>query len=190
MKVVLTVIVVMVAWELVSRTTASSIGRDRAHIAGFADIAKDLHKQDSPRVLFLGNSLTEAGVDLAVIERELSAAGLGKVNMARVVPVGTDVLDWIYISQTYFTEPARMPEVIVVGFAAHHVQDAPVKRNRRLGRYFVSPRNIGQLFSRDMPKLDDRAEILLSMYSSAVGDRPLMQEAILAAIIPYFHAGT
>ena len=178
------------AGEIAARVLAPRVDYDRLHIQQFPRLASRLAAARPPRILFLGNSLTLHGVDAAIVKDELARAGFARAAVERVVPVGTDIVDWHYLFKTYFVEPGKVPDVVVVGFVRHHVIDKPPKEIERLACHFVSPRNIPELFGRDLPAFGDRVQILLSYGLNLMGNQSPMQSRILDAVIPEYQTGS
>ena len=116
--------------------------------------------------------------------------GMGEpYTIDRFVPVGTDVTDWIYIYERFFRNVDQAPDIVIVGFAGHHMRDLkPPKRLRRLGGRFLDMRDAPECFSRDVTRFDDRVEVLLSRGSSVFGDQLIYREAALYGILPWFQA--
>jgi len=188
-KVLLAVLLVLCAWEGVTRWWAPTLDYDRVHIHKFDALAQELKAAAGPRVLIYGNSLSLHGVDAPLIERQLRESGSSGASVSRFVPVGTDIVDWIYIYQTYFTEQKRVPDLVVLGFVAHHIPDNPVKRQRRLGRHFVSSQNMLQLFLEDLPRFDERFELMLAYGLASIGDQRLHQWEMYHKLIPHNREG-
>ncbi|MCP4375439.1 MAG: hypothetical protein GY794_04605 [bacterium] len=187
-KVLAVVLVVLGVCECWARLAASGLDYDRAHIAEFPAISRKLHQSESPRVLFLGNSLTMHGVVLDEVRAELDRRGV-QCTIDRTVPVATDVTDWIYLYERYFRNVDQTPDIVVVGFVRHHVKDLkPPKRLRRLGRHFLALSDMPECFAMDIPGFDERAELLLSRYSALFGDQLIYRENVLYSLLPDFKA--
>jgi len=175
--------------ECGARIAASGLDYDRAHIAEFPEISDRLDASPAPRILFLGNSLMRHGVVLDEVRAELARLGIEKCTVERVVPVGTDVTDWIYIYKRFFSNPGRTPDIVVIGFVRHHTVDLkPPKRLRRLGRHFLDLADAPDCFARDVPNFDDRAALLLSRYWATFGDQLIYRERVLSSVLPGFKA--
>jgi len=181
---------VVAIFEITARFVGSDLNWDRAHIYKIPEISRRLNDTDSESVLFMGNSLTLHGVETDDVIDELKTRGISDVVVDRVIPVGTDVTDWIYIYRTFFSNVDQCPDVVVVGFVRHHMQDLkPPKRLRRLGRHFLSFANEMEIFSEDIQDFDDRAEVVLSQISACFGDQPLYNEGALYSLLPHYSYG-
>jgi len=188
-KVVATMAVFTVVLEVAASLSGPALGPDRTHIHAIPAIAEGLHGKPAPRVLVLGNSLTMWGVDMDRLQHELTARHPAEVHLGKVYPVGTDLVDFHYLPRRYFTDPGLAPDVVVVGFVAHHIDDRPAKRHRRLGRHFTSLQAMPELFSHELLSFERRAENVLSHLFASFGDQLLWKEIILHCV-PEMPAGS
>ena len=188
-KVVVSVLAFVALWELASSLSAPFLGEDREHIHSFPEISERLAASDRQKVLVLGNSLTKWGVDGDLLREEMNRHGGRPVDVAVMHPVGTDVVDWNYILRTYCLDVHRNPDLVVIGFVAHHVPDLPVKRHRRLGGHFTAWSNRGELFEHALTNFDDRVENVLSGMFSCMGDQLVWSEGVLTGVVPGFRGG-
>jgi len=183
------VAVVVAIFECGARIAASGLDYDRAHIAKFPEISKRLDESPGPRILFLGNSLMRHGVVLDEVRAELRRLGVERFTVERVVPVGTDVTDWLYIYKRFFINSDRTPDIVVLGFVRHHTVDLkPPKRLRRLGRHFLDLRDAPECFAHDVRGFDDQAALLASRYWATFGDQLIYRERTLYALLPGFQS--
>jgi hypothetical protein len=102
LKVVLVVLVALAACEAGVRKLGPSVSLDDRHCAQIPDIAAGLARRRPPRILFLGNSLTRAGVSLDSFREQLAGTALGEANCAAVFPDNTVVSNWYYLYKCRF----------------------------------------------------------------------------------------
>ena len=99
---VLTILVVMfLLLESSIRLGSQLLSIDDAHIKSVPDLISELAECKSPRILFIGNSLTREGVDLKELKKELDIAGLHDANIAAVFPDDTTPIHWQYIVKNH-----------------------------------------------------------------------------------------
>jgi hypothetical protein len=178
---------VLAVCECGARIAGSRLDRDRKHIHQFPVISRKFHHARRPRVLFLGNSLTLHGVLPDVVREELASRGIDACEVDWVVPVGTDVTDWVYIYERFFRNVDQTPDIVIIGFVRHHMRDLkPPKRLRRLGRHFLDLRDVPECFNEDVRRFDDRVEVLLSRCWATFGDQPWYRAWALHRILPGF----
>lgn len=143
-------------------------------------------------MLFLGNSLTGHGIDVKVVRAELAKQGLASPGVARVWPVSTGAVDWLYLLERYFVDTGQVPDVVVMGFFAHHVPDndpeMPIKV-RRMARHFCGTAHLGDLCRNDLTSYGQRVEAIVSAFSAAFAEQDLFKERAMDGIVPYFRSG-
>ena len=125
-----------------------------------------------------------------IVQDQLSGEGIGDISMQKFQPVGTDILDWLFLYKRYIKDAGIKPDVVVIAFAKHHIGDRPPKRLRRLGRHFITAGSMDELFEKDIDNFGDKSEIFLSHYFSSFGDQLLHQEGMLYCCIPYYASAT
>lgn len=189
-KVVAVVFAAILALEGVVRYFASVLDWDREHIHQFSELIGDLHDLPAPRIVFFGNSLMLHGLDLDATVPELDKASGLKCHAEKIVPVGTAIVDWIYLYETYFKKTGQHPEAIVVGFVAHHVPDVEEVKIRRLARHFCSPENIWPCLSDELDSFEMRALGFCSYNSAIFGDQLEVQLRVANALIPSYGHGS
>ena len=185
-KVLAVVALAFLVFETMARVFAPTLDYDREHIHAFPEIVEEMDQDDHPRILVLGNSLLMHGVDEALLEKELVQATSGSCHVTKVTPVGTAIRDWTYLYDTYFTELDTHPDVVVIGFVAHHVPDQYELRMRRLTRHFCSLGNLGNCLREEGRNFETRALGALSHFSALYGDQPEWQWIVSPAVIPEF----
>src|SRR5690606_4250107 len=104
-RVLLLVFAALLVVELGVRVIEPRLSLDIRHIQAIPDIVSDVHESAGPSVVFFGNSLTRAGVDLGVMASGLAPAGVERGGVAAVYPDDTTILDWIYVYEHYLARP-------------------------------------------------------------------------------------
>ena len=185
-KVLAVVAIAFLAFETVARRFAPVLDYDREHIHAFPEVVEEMSRDERPRILILGNSLLMHGVDSALFEKELAQATSASCSVTKITPVGTAIRDWNYLYDTYFTERDTHPDVVVVGFVAHHVPDQYELKMRRLARHFCSLNNLRDCLREEGQSFDMQALGLFSHFSALYGDQPEWQWIVSPAVIPEF----
>lgn len=180
------VLLVLAGCELFVRRSERSLSRDVQHIRGIPETARELAEGGGLRVLFLGNSMLRSGVEEPLLEEELRAQGVGPLRIWRVFPDATGLVDWYYAFKRYFVGPRRLPDVLVVCFAARDLEDGRRGQAWRLAQYYTAPEDFPEVFDRDLRDFDTRAEFSLSYVSAAFANRTRAQTRLLDGIIPYY----
>ena len=193
LRVIGVVIVFVALLEIIARVIAPALDYDRKHIHDLpqtiATLATRASTSGKPRVVLFGNSLILRGVDEEVLHHELSRLGGPPLETTKVTPVGTAMLDWLYLYQRYFNTPESHPKILVVGFLAHHLHDQEPIKIRRLARHFVAPQDFPRLWRTDLDSFHQIAQSALCGISALEGDQPEHQIYLLDRIVPDYQAG-
>lgn len=178
---------VLLMVELGLRLTEERLSLDVRHIRTMDEVVAELDESSGPTMLFIGNSLTRHGVDFDLVKEVLASSGAEEWSVAVIHPDDTMVLDWLYLYDRYVIEQDAVPDVVVIGFAAWHLDDRPVTRAQsyRLGRYFVSDRMLGDLVGNELSSLTERMNVLLARHSAAFAARERISRRILS-LLPSF----
>ncbi|MBK1790824.1 hypothetical protein [Persicirhabdus sediminis] len=193
MKVVAVVVIFVLVLEIVARFLAPHLDYDRKHIHAFdqtlSQLESDALESGAPRVVFFGNSLMMHGLKPEILHDELDRLGGLDIETAKITPVGTAMLDWVYLYQRYFEGPEKHPDVLVVGFVRHHIYDQEPIKLRRLSRHFVASQDLPELWQTDLPDFHSIVQSSLCSVSALCGDQELHQRSILYCAVPDYSAG-
>jgi hypothetical protein len=161
------------------------LSADIQHIRRVPAIIAELEQEDGPRVLFLGNSLTRAGIRPDRIGRILGDAKFPKVAIERIYPDDTTILDWLYLYRTEIQPIGRNLDLLVVTFARDHLDDGLPINPERLGGQFAGLGAAPEAFSKDVLSFGDRIRYLLSAVSRLWSSRERIQTRALAFLPGY-----
>lgn len=180
-------LLVLAGGELFVRLRESALSLDVQHIRRIPSIAQELMRGEGGRVLFLGNSMTRNGVDVPIVEQELRAEGLNSpLRIERVYPDATGLAEWYYAFNHYFVAAGRLPDVLIIGFAANDLSDNRPPQPSRLAQYYTGAGDVPEVFAHDVKDFEARAEFLLSRLSASFANRTRMRERALDMFIPYY----
>lgn len=177
--VVCVVALALAACELGVRASVHRASIDVRHIKEIPRIVDGLSKARRPTVLFLGNSLTRAGV-------VPTALSLDRAHVAMIYPDDTTIADWHYLYERYVRSKGAAPDVLLVGFAGDHLSDSPALHLERLGGEFGGLGALAEAFRHDVLDLDGRVSYLLASLSTAYANRERVRALIFAALIPHY----
>lgn len=170
----------LILCEVGLRATIGRASVDVAHIDSIPRIVTRLSMAGRPSVLFLGNSLTRAGV----IPKDLA---LPLDHVALIHPDDSTIADWLYLYERQVSGRHVTPDLLVVPFAADHLSDASPARAERLGDFggfLVAP----DAFAYDVRDFDGRVSYLLAAASTAYANRERVRTELFARIIPGYKA--
>ena len=184
-KVLATVLVVLLFGEFGLSLAEPRLSLDVQHIRSIPAIVRTFEAAPGPGVLFLGNSLTRAGIRPDAVEGAWPPHNLPRAKFALVYPDDTRLLDWFYVYRR-FVEPARSrPRVIVVSFAQSQLADGQPLQPERLGSQFAGLPFLTEAFSDDVLSASDRISYVLGATSRMWANRERVQTRVLALIPGY-----
>ncbi len=192
-RVILVVLAFIFLLELIARIIAPTLDFDRENIYAFPETISQLEdaaeSSGKPKVVFYGNSLMLHGLDQTLVKEELKGLSAPDIESAKVTPVGTAMLDWVYLYRRYFSAQDSHPDVLVVGFVAHHIHDQEAIKLRRLSRHFVSKQDLPLLWKTDLKDFHLITQSVLCNISALEGDQPEHQLGILQTLVADYKKG-
>ena len=194
MRVVMVVLAFVLTLELIARVVAPILDFDRENIFAFPEVIENLEKaaeeSGNPKVVFFGNSLMLHGLDQELTKQKIAKDHGSDIETAKVTPVGTAMLDWVYLYRRYFSDQDSHPDILIVGFVAHHIHDQEAIKLRRLSRHFVTKKDLPLLWETDLEKdFHNITQSILCNISALGGDQPEHQLGILQTLIADYKAG-
>jgi hypothetical protein len=183
-RVLLTLLAVAVGMEVALRVTSASLSTDISQIRGIPAIASAMASARGRSVLFLGNSLTKAGLDAPAVCAELRCPDGSPMVCDRVSPDDTTVLDWYYLVRHYFDE-GRAPSYLVVGYARGQLEDRTPIQPGRIAANFGGWSSAAEMWKTDLTTLSERFSYLLASSSYLFSEpRERVQVWVLRLLIP------
>lgn len=164
--------------ELGLRATIGRASIDVAHIDSIPQIVTRLSMSGKPSILFLGNSLTRAGV----IPKDLA---FPPDHVALIHPDDSTIADWLYLYERQVAGRHVAPDLLVVPFAGDHLSDTPAARAERLGDFGGFP-VAPDAFSNDIRDFDGRVSYVLAALSTAYANRERVRTELFARLIPRY----
>jgi hypothetical protein len=187
-RVVTGVILLLLVCEALVRLVERRISIDIRHIQELPAIAERLRNANPVRTLFLGNSLTRAGVDLKTIRQNVPAANVEDYTLESIYPDDTTIVDWYYVYRTFLVNRQIAPSLVVVGYALDHLGDHSVLHMGRLGGYFGGWSDLPEAFRNDIPGLGDRIQYLVSIVSRLFANQERIRDRLLDLVVPNYRA--
>ena len=187
----LVVAIVLVAGEVGAHVLSRSFS-DVQHRQEIPETVEQIQKAPSPRVLFLGNSLTRRGISLDAFQDQLRRRGAALGGAWKVCPDDTRLRQWHYVYEGHFAAPSLTgaPEFVVVTFVRETLADQVQQRTRRLALNVEGIRQVGAVLQRHVHSLDEAAYFLAVHYIKAVAYQPEIKDGILRRLVPYYRSET
>jgi hypothetical protein len=186
-KVIATILLVLIGCELILRKFETSLSFDLKHIRALPQLAENLAKSPGRRILFLGNSFVRATVNPNVFSAEMKSRGYNDLAVELAHPDGTRINEWYYTFKTYFVEPHRLPDLLVILTGRAHLQDQ-VMDPATMGAYYSSRSEVPDFLRTEALDIDAKVEFLLGRYSAAYANRRRIEPRIFSRIIPHYQA--
>lgn len=152
--ILVTVLLFFSAIELAVRVVLIRISRDLNRFAEYPAKAEKLCSKGGSNFAFIGNSATEAGIDLPFMEHLLREAGMSDASVEMFAADASGITTWYYMVKTYFVSPGCVPRYFVVNYSETSlVRDGHLEIGR-LAQYFT--------------KVDDWREVILNELSTRI----------------------
>jgi hypothetical protein len=185
-KVVLSLLILLAVVESGFSLAGHLLSRDVTNIRSISATAQTMASAAAPRVLFVGNSITQAGVDPALLTEEAIKHGSpAQLSVHTAYPDSSHVTVWDYLTRRYFLEQGSLPEDIVIVTGQLHLLDAPVN-HAHLGAYYVSTSDMLYYLKHDAGSIDHSVEFLLSRGLMTPSLRARVSPRLFDLVLPHY----
>ncbi len=165
--------------EAFTRRKLYRASKDLARFTTYPARARALSEAPGKRLAFLGNSLTERGVDAQLAAKELG------VTADMFVADASHINTWIWMMQREFWSRDLSVDLLVVHFYENGLEDGKRLEVGRLAQFFTTRDDWGELFANDVKTLDGRAEFVVSTVWATYAVRDRIKERVLDLIPGY-----
>lgn len=167
--------------ELFTRTALIPASKDLSRLAQYPARARALCATTGRRVAFVGNSLTDAGVDPTLFGRLMG----DDVTADKFVVDGSSINTWIWVIERQFWKQAITPDLIIVNFNRNNLEDGRGLELGRLALFFTDHRDWLDLFRYDITSLEERTDFLIANVWATYAVRDRIKERTLQLIPGY-----
>jgi hypothetical protein len=188
-QVLFAVVLALAACEVATRAKVARHAFD-LHKQQIPGTAAELSDQPSPRILFLGNSLTKLGVNVDSFRAAFTDHALQAPACAKVHPDDTTIQHWYYVFERHFSSRNTAPECVIFTFCYDHLSDQVEPRDRRLAKTIQGPAQLTDVLLKDMTSIDRRVGFLMAYLLRAVSDQSELKNAVLNRLIPHYSKET
>lgn len=185
-RVALVVLAFFVGAEVLTRTVLFRISKDISKFQTFTQRAETLAAQPGMSIAFVGNSLTERGIDAPLFAESLTASGAGPVTADVFSADASKINVWHYLLTRYFWKPGHNPDLFVVSFYENNLADKNPLEIGRFAQFFVDRDDWSEVFTHDLTSNSDRSEFLLSSAWATYAARERIKERGLSLLIPHY----
>jgi hypothetical protein len=175
-KIVLLLVFLLLAVEVLVRYFLFDTSKDFSRYSTYEERARVLAHQPGLRIAFVGNSMTEMGIDLSVFRDALRNTGIGQVSAEMFVADGSEVVTWYYMLQHLFWKRGYSPDLIIVLFDDYSFSGAENVELGRLAQFFTSPADWPELLRNDLRDTSSRLEFMVSSVWATYAARERVKE--------------
>lgn len=185
-RVILCLLALLAVLEIVFRASGHRLSHDIENIREIDLTAQTMAAAPMPRVLFVGNSITQAGVDPALFTVEAKRHGADpQLSLYSAYPDSSHAAIWDYLLDRYFIEPGRLPEDVVIVTGRVHLLDAAANQ-AQLGAYYVSWADVPYYLGHDAHSADSIIEFMLGKAFSIMTLRNRVSPRLFNVLLPYY----
>lgn len=181
---------VFILSEIILRTFEDNLSGNIRHINSIESILNDMNESNSKNILFMGNSLIGDGIDPLYFQSELAKKGMMDVGVHKIVPDGTNLLDWYYILKNNLFPKKIVPDLIFIGYAWNQLEDNHAIDHIRLGAHFCNLKDFPELTELGLDNFGAQSEFIFAHASSIFAHRSTIRNRILDILIPSYRAET
>lgn len=176
---------IVLTGELVIRVAKPFLSGDAMHIKQIPQIARALEESQGIKILFLGNSMINNGIETDVVKREFKHLNLENAFIAKVNPDGTDLWDWHFLYKNFFLTNSIRPDIIVVGFGRDLLDDQRPANPSRLAGDFCQIRDLRDLMVSNFKNVSNTKEFILASVSLLYSKRETIRNRLIVAFVPF-----
>jgi hypothetical protein len=160
------------------------MSKDLYRFNGYPAAAEKLLARPGLKVALVGNSATQAAVDVPVLERRLTRALRREVDADMFVADASCVETWLFMMNHYFYAASRRPDAYVVLYFGDNLKDGARTEVGRLAFYFTSRADWKEVFDLVLHSWSDRSEFVISSKVAVVAARNRIRDRLISWIVP------
>ena len=169
--------------EVFSRLYTFHISKQSTWV-DFPKRAQKLARASGAKVVIVGNSTTQFGVDSGRFEQALKNCGVEPVKAEKFAIGGTHINKWHYILKRFIWEPGCKPDLIVIPFMRHDLADSVDAPVSMLAQLVSGPKDWREVFKIDLQTSSEKAEFITASYWCTFAARDRIKGSLLAAAVP------
>lgn len=184
------VLVFLLCTEIFLRVYEPKLSVDVAHIRGTTKTAERIAEgqlEGRTQVLFIGNSLTRAGVNSELLHSHYNRMGMKGVDFHYFYPDGGNVGAWKMAWSRYFEERGTKPDLVILCGGRSHFRDIQIDPVIA-GAYYLSWSQLPSVLRKEYPRFDDKLRLVASKVSVGFANRWRVQRRVRDMILPHNRA--
>jgi hypothetical protein len=184
------ILCLLILSDICLRLIQDKISGDIRHINSIEETLRNLTNEESTRILFLGNSLIGDGINISEFKSIYKQNGNGPIAVSKVVPDGTNLMDWYYIVKNKIINKKNELDMLILGFGWNQLEDHHVIFPIRLGAHFCKLSDIPELLEFGLTDFGDQVEFVIAKASSVFANRATIRNQTLDMWIPHYQDQT
>jgi hypothetical protein len=189
-KVLLALFVIVSATEILLRSAESKLSGNIAHVLEITEQSERFEQTDEPGLLFLGNSLSNNGIDATVLGSGLDAQGINFPIIEKIVPDATTIWSWSCILRNRIYTLENKPDTIFMGFAWNQLADQSRLLPTQLGGFFCSYSDLMHISEQTTMSSGQIGEFLTASTFRLFTHREAIRNKVLGILIPHYFDAT
>jgi hypothetical protein len=186
LRVMAVVVCVLLAAEVGMRLVEERFSQEYLRISTFPSRAARLAAAEAePRVLIVGNSLVNDGLNLDVFNSQiLDLRAVAEVDLFALP--GSEMCEWYWLFKSHFIDRSQRPDILMISAAAFgDFPDVSISRLAAISH----PDLYAEILQTDLRTFEQRAQFAHSVLSRSFAGRERVQKSMLDAIVPHYQAG-
>ena len=172
--------------ELFTRTVLYRMSGDFERFPSYPKQARELAGRPGVRVALIGNSATEEGIDQRKLASLLSQQISGPAQVTAFTADSSEIITWRAMANEVFWRTKAVPDVMVVTFFGHDLEDGASVELGRVAQFFTHVSDWPDLFSNELTTSSARIEFVLSSAWGTYAVRERIKQRVLSVVVPGF----
>jgi hypothetical protein len=186
LKIILFIAALLLLTEVFTRTVILRTSKDFVRFHKYPAHAQTLTESPGTTVAFIGNSLTQRGVDVNAISEHLKQQGVNNFRADVFVADSSKINTWHFLINQYFWKPKRQPDWFVVHFYEKNLQDGNDVEMGRLSLSFMDTSDWSTAFQLEARDPAQKIELMLSSFWATFATRDRIRERVLGLAVPKY----
>ncbi len=177
--ILVTVLLFFSAIELAVRVILIRISKDLNRFAEYPAKAEKLYSKGGSNFAFIGNSATEAGIDLPLMEHLLREAGMSDAAVEMFAADASGITTWHYMVKNYFVSPGRVPRYFVINYSETSLVREGHLEIGRLAQCFTKVDDWREVILKELSTRSEILEFGLSLFSKTLAFSGRLRDRVL-----------
>lgn len=185
-RVVALLLIAVLGIEMTLRLSEKHLSDNIFHIFSIPSILDKVGSNKNNSIVFIGNSLTNRGIDSSIINDVLNKNGHSAYQAFKIIPDNSGIAEWYCIYQNQIRQLSKPPKTIAVGFAWDQISDQSLIKPARLGGLFCRKTDIQPLSVTDLGHHVKQLQYYAGMVSHVYVNREAVRNRVLEPFIPNY----